>query len=96
MGEAASIFSDLMVITSDNPRTEIPIAIIEDIYIGCDKDKTIKVVNRSEAIEMALRDNDDAVFLIAGKGHEKYIETNGERSYYSDEEEVKKVLNDLY
>jgi len=45
---------------------------------------------------MALRDNDDAVFLIAGKGHEKYIETNGERSYYSDEEEVKKVLNDLY
>jgi UDP-N-acetylmuramoyl-L-alanyl-D-glutamate--2,6-diaminopimelate ligase len=95
MGEASCIFSDLVIVTSDNPRTENPQQIIEDVLIGCDKKKTTYVVDRKKAIEKTLIENDNAVFLIAGKGHEKYIEVNGERSYYSDEEEVKRILDDL-
>ncbi len=95
MGKAACIFSDLVVITSDNPRSENALNIIEDIYIGCDSSKTTKEIERKIAIRKTMTSYSDAVFLIAGKGHENYIEIKGERLPYSDEEEVKRVLDDL-
>lgn len=75
MGEIAGRLSDLCVVTSDNPRTENPSAIIEDIVVGIDRtDVKYEVVeNRKEAIEraMSLAEKGDIVLLL-GKGHETY------------------------
>ncbi len=73
MGAVASRLAHLSFVTSDNPRSEDPQAIIEEIIVGF-KSKNYKVViNREEAIEEALKmANADDIVLIAGKGHETY------------------------
>lgn len=74
MGKAASKIADTVIITSDNPRTEPPLQIIEDIKKGIDASKGyVAEVDRRKAIEIALQSgSDDDVILIAGKGHEDY------------------------
>lgn len=75
MGEIASRLSDYVIVTSDNPRTEDPDAIIADILPGVKKHRTpTKVItSRKEAIKYAIDiANDGDVVLLAGKGHEKY------------------------
>ncbi len=76
MGEIAGKYADRLVVTSDNPRTEDPLAIIEDIKKGLDTAamrKSIFIPERKEAIRTALMTADEgAVILIAGKGHEDY------------------------
>jgi len=72
MGKVASTHCDYVVITSDNPRNELPENIIQQIVDGCVPDSSYKtIVDRKAAIKYALHEESDAV-LIAGKGHEKY------------------------
>jgi UDP-N-acetylmuramoyl-L-alanyl-D-glutamate--2,6-diaminopimelate ligase len=93
MGKVASDFSDKVFVTSDNPRSENPFEIIEDIKKGISKNNFEVEENREEAIAKAIRSsNGDAVILIAGKGHENYQEINGIRNHFSDQEIALKYL----
>jgi len=93
MGKIASELSDFVVITSDNPRFENPLTIIEDIKAGIAKDNFKVVENREEAIVYAIKNSEDnAVILVAGKGHENYQEINGIRNHFSDREVAEKYL----
>ena len=95
MARVASELSDVAIITSDNPRDEIPGEIIEDMMKGVDKEKEEKVLrieDRKEAIKMAtfMAQNND-IILIAGKGHEKYQEIKGQKLPFND----KKIFSAL-
>jgi len=93
MGKVASDLSDKVFVTSDNPRTENPYDIIKDIVKGLSKDNYEIEENREEAIKYAIqRSADNAVILIAGKGHENYQEINGVRNHFSDQEIALKYL----
>jgi len=87
MGRTATELSDMVFITSDNPRTEDPEAIIKEIEEGCTKKNYKVVVDRKEAIyeAVAFAKKADTV-LIAGKGHEDYQEIDGIRHHFSDRE----------
>ncbi len=92
MGEVARIGADRVLITSDNPRSEDPLAILRDIAAGAGGAADL-VVDRSEAIRIAvLEAGPNDVVVVAGKGHEPYQEVNGERRPYSDIAEVRKAL----
>lgn len=96
MGKIATELSDIVVVTTDNPRTENPEEIIKDILEGTEEGKAeiITVTDRSEAIEYALRiaKKDDAV-LLAGKGHETYQVIGKERFHYDEREIVAGILS---
>lgn len=104
MGEVSSRLSDFTIVTSDNPRFEEPMDIINDILIGIHKadGKYVTVPDRKDAIKYAiLHAQDGDVIVLAGKGHEDYQEIKGvkhpmdERVLIDEiiqEEEVKKVL----
>lgn len=93
MGKIASELSDRVFVTSDNPRTENPLSIIDDIKKGISKNNFELEENREEAIKKAIQSsNDSAVVLIAGKGHESYQEINGVRNHFSDQEVALKYL----
>ncbi len=74
MGAVATKYADLTIITSDNPRTEDPSDIINDILKGIDKEKRYAVIeNRADAIRYAVNEaRSGNIILLAGKGHEKY------------------------
>jgi UDP-N-acetylmuramoyl-L-alanyl-D-glutamate--2,6-diaminopimelate ligase len=98
MGEIAGRFSEYAIITSDNPRTEDPMSIIESIEEGMKRSGTKYTVieNRREAIRHALQlaeEND--VIMIAGKGHENYQEINGTKYHFDDKEIVEELLKEL-
>ena len=95
MGKVASDLSDKVIVTSDNPRTENPFEIIEDIKKGISKNNFAVEENREEAIKKAIQSStDNAVILIAGKGHENYQEINGLRNHFSDREVALKYLGE--
>ena len=80
MGEVSGQLADLTIITSDNPRTEEPQAIIDDIKIGIDKTdgKYVEICDRKEAIAYAISHGEPGdIIVLAGKGHEDYQEING-------------------
>ena len=91
MGKIAADLADLVVVTSDNPRTEDPMAIIDQILVGISKDQTPTTVieNRRQAIRWAM-DNAQAgdVIVLAGKGHETYQEIGHEKFHLDEREEV--------
>ena len=90
MGEIAATLSDFCIITSDNPRTEDPKAIIEDILEGVKKTECeyLVIENRFEAIEAALDiAKKDDIILLAGKGHELY-QILSDRTIVFDEREI--------
>ncbi len=94
MGSIASRLSDICIVTSDNPRTENPTNIINDILAGIDNDKSYIIEpDRRSAIEMALKTakKDDTV-IIAGKGHEDYQIIGENRIHFDDKEEVRNIL----
>lgn len=96
MAAIACEFSDKVILTSDNPRTEDPDQIIEEMMKGVDGvhfKKTLSITNRKEAIKTActLAEKDD-IILIAGKGHETYQEVNGVRHDFDDLEITKELL----
>ncbi|WP_108866426.1 UDP-N-acetylmuramoyl-L-alanyl-D-glutamate--2,6-diaminopimelate ligase [Aquimarina aquimarini] len=99
MGNIAAKLSNKVIFTSDNPRTENPDQIIEEIEKGVepqDYKKTLSITNRKQAIKTAcqLAQKDD-IILIAGKGHETYQEINGERNDFDDFEIVGKELKKI-
>jgi UDP-N-acetylmuramoyl-L-alanyl-D-glutamate--2,6-diaminopimelate ligase len=96
MGEISSIYSDQIFVTSDNPRSENPNRIIQEICSGIDPEKSAKVSiieDRREAINKAckLAQSGDIV-LIAGKGHEKYQIIGEEKFHFDDLEETIKIF----
>ncbi|WP_338521704.1 UDP-N-acetylmuramoyl-L-alanyl-D-glutamate--2,6-diaminopimelate ligase [Candidatus Legionella polyplacis] len=96
MGYIASYYSDILIITSDNPRYESSKNIIEEIYLGASINKSCiyKIPNREYAIKKAIdiAESQD-IILILGKGHEKFQEIMGKYLYFSDENVVKKYLD---
>lgn len=95
MGKIASEMSKKVYVTSDNPRTEDPKKIIKEILTGIKSKNYIAVENREEAIRTAIFESEDnAVILIAGKGHENYQEINGVRKHFSDKEVATKYLKE--
>ena len=92
MGEIAERLADLAIVTSDNPRTEDPERILDDIEQGMHGKNHERICDRHEAIERALglAEADDVV-LLAGKGHETY-QVRGTTKYPFDEKEIVKQL----
>ncbi len=95
MGKTAEAIADLIVLTSDNPRFEEPMAIIEDILSGIENKGAVLVEqDRRKAIELAISMAQEGdVILIAGKGHEDYQEIKGVKYPFKDSEVVKEVLS---
>ena len=94
MGKIASELADFCIITSDNPRTEKPGAIIEQILTGVTGTNYIVIENRREAIEYAIRNaRKDDVIILAGKGHETY-QTIGTENIHFDEQEILEEIRD--
>jgi UDP-N-acetylmuramoyl-L-alanyl-D-glutamate--2,6-diaminopimelate ligase len=93
MGGIAVKYSDKAIITSDNPRTEDPIAIIEEIKKGITTANYFVEPDRQKAIELACSEAKAGdIILIAGKGHETYQEINGVRHHLSDKEIAQKFV----
>ncbi|MCL2401928.1 MAG: UDP-N-acetylmuramoyl-L-alanyl-D-glutamate--2,6-diaminopimelate ligase [Oscillospiraceae bacterium] len=90
MGAVAAKMSDFLIITSDNPRTEVPDAIINDILAGIDKKTPKRVIeNRREAIHWALENAQSGdVLILAGKGHETYQILGNEKTHFDEREIV--------
>jgi len=89
MGKIAINLSDYVVVTSDNPRDENPNKIIDDIVVGIDSKKMVRILDRKSAIEYALsiaKEND--IVVILGKGAETYQEIKGVKHHFSDYEVV--------
>jgi len=99
MGHIASALSTKVIFTSDNPRSEKPRVILSEIEAGVEPQnfkKTLTIEDRKQAIKTACqmaRPND--IILIAGKGHETYQETKGERFDFDDLKIVKEFLKQL-
>jgi UDP-N-acetylmuramoyl-L-alanyl-D-glutamate--2,6-diaminopimelate ligase len=95
MGSIAASMSDFAYVTSDNPRTENPELIIDDIIAGIKTDNYKRIANREEAIRAAVFESKpESIILIAGKGHENYQEINGVRTHFSDKELAEKYLKE--
>lgn len=93
MGQIAASMSKKAFVTSDNPRTENPFSIIDEVVKGINTKNYSVIENREEAIRTAIFESEDnAVILVAGKGHENYQEINGVRRHFSDKETAKKYL----
>ena len=92
MARIASTLADMAILTSDNPRTENPESILDDMWPGVlveKADQVLRITDRREAIRsgvMMAKPGD--ILLVAGKGHEKYQEISGHRYPFDD----KKVL----
>ena len=96
MAAIGAKYADRLVITSDNPRFEKPEDIIKDMKKGLDAEgmaKSVFITDRREAIRTAIMTApDNAVVLVAGKGHEDYQIINGVKSHFDDKEIIKEVL----
>ena len=98
MGEIGVRLSDLAIITSDNPRTEEPMAIIEDILKGVKQEygEYIVIEDRRAAIRYAMDiAKKDDIIVLAGKGHETYQEIHGKKYHLDEREEVAAHLQEL-
>jgi UDP-N-acetylmuramoyl-L-alanyl-D-glutamate--2,6-diaminopimelate ligase len=96
MAEEACKYSDRVILTSDNPRSEDPEQIIRDMESGLNtagKRKAISITDRREAIKTAISlTQPEDIVLIAGKGHEKYQDIKGVKHHFDDKEELKRVF----
>ncbi len=97
MGRIASEIADEVILTSDNPRDEEPEAILDEIERGIDGGRANshyrRVSDRSDAIKLGLsmlKPGD--ILLVAGKGHERYQEIAGKKYFFSDQEQIKKYM----
>jgi len=98
MGSIGVRFSDLGIITSDNPRTEVPMAIIEDILRGVKQEdgEYIVMEDRRAAIRYAMDiAKKDDIIILAGKGHETYQDIGGHKYHLDEREEVSAHLLEL-
>ena len=96
MAEAACRYSDRVILTSDNPRSEEPEAIIEDMWAGVkaeDRDKVCAIADRRDAIQKAISmASSGDIVLVAGKGHEDYQEIKGVKHHFDDKEVIREFL----
>jgi len=98
MGSAASELSDLVVVTSDNPRSEDPLAIINDAMVGVQRHSTRAIVepDRRQAIRRALREAGPGdIVIIAGKGHETYQVLKDRVIDFDDRSEARAALREF-
>ncbi len=96
MSRAASANSDFAVITSDNPRTEDPLKIIEDVKPGMVNENFVVISDRREAIEHLIgRAEENDMILFAGKGAENYQEIGTTRYPFEDRLEISRVLESM-
>lgn len=100
MAKVACELSNQVILTSDNPRSEVPATIIEDMEKGIPPNKvkqTLSIVNRKEAIQTAcsMAGGGD-IILLAGKGHEKYQEINGVKHPFDDKAILQEMLNKYF
>ncbi|MBP1666977.1 MAG: UDP-N-acetylmuramoylalanyl-D-glutamate--2,6-diaminopimelate ligase, partial [Bacteroidetes bacterium] len=90
--------STRLILTSDNPRSEDPEKILDDMEEGLTgemRKRSLRICDRREAIKTAVMlANPGDVILVAGKGHEPYQEINGVRHHFDDREELRKALSD--
>jgi len=93
MSAVATELSDFVIITSDNPRSEEPMQIINEIIRGIKKDNYMVLPDRTEAIKKAVKmAKDGDTILLAGKGHEDYQEIKGRRYPFSDREVLRRAI----
>jgi UDP-N-acetylmuramoyl-L-alanyl-D-glutamate--2,6-diaminopimelate ligase len=96
MAEEACKYSDRVIFTSDNPRSEDPEQILRDMEKGLNtaaKRKSVSITDRREAIKTAISfSKPEDIVLIAGKGHEKYQDVKGIKQHFDDKEELVKVF----
>ena len=91
----AKKYSDEVVITSDNPRTENLNKIIDDILIGFQNNNHIVIPDRNDALRYAINNmKRDSILLVLGKGVENYQEVNGEKIPYNEKKNILKVINE--
>ena len=97
MGIVASKYADFSILTSDNPNTEDPQKIIDEIALQYDDNSPyISIPDRKEAIEYALKIAQDGdIVLLAGKGHEKYQLINGKNEYFCEREIIENLISKL-
>ena len=96
MGKIASDYSDYVIFTSDNPRTEDPEKIMNDILAGVKKDNYEVCFDRKEAIKKALdMINKDDIVLLLGKGHEDYQILGHTKVHLDDSEEILKYVDNI-
>jgi UDP-N-acetylmuramoyl-L-alanyl-D-glutamate--2,6-diaminopimelate ligase len=96
MGHASADLADFSIVTSDNPRTEDPDAIIADVLPGLGDAPHRVEVDRRKAIEFALRDaRPGDLVVIAGKGHEDYQVIGSETIHFDDREVAREILEEL-
>ncbi|GGK15655.1 UDP-N-acetylmuramoyl-L-alanyl-D-glutamate--2,6-diaminopimelate ligase [Caldalkalibacillus thermarum] len=101
MAQMAVKYADLTVLTSDNPRSEDPAAIIRDMEKGLieqdvSQTKYTSIIDRRQAIHWAINKAEkDDVIIIAGKGHETYQEIKGQRFHFDDREVAREALASL-
>jgi len=99
MAAIAAELSDKLILTSDNPRTEDPESILDDMQAGVNiihKRKTLRITNRAEAIRTAcMMAEEGDVILVAGKGHEKYQDIQGVKHHFDDKEILRETFKEL-
>ncbi|MDA3613657.1 UDP-N-acetylmuramoyl-L-alanyl-D-glutamate--2,6-diaminopimelate ligase [Polluticaenibacter yanchengensis] len=99
MTEVACEYSSKVIITSDNPRSENPVDILDDMQAGLKsehKRKLLVIEDRKQAIRTAtMLSQPGGIILIAGKGHEKYQEINGVKHHFDDKEELLEAFQTL-
>lgn len=99
MGEVACEHSDRVIFTSDNPRSEDPQVILQDMEAtlgSAARRKSLSIVDRKQAIKTAVSlAKPEDIVLIAGKGHEKYQEINGVKHHFDDKEVLKELFGEL-
>ncbi len=94
MAKVAEQYADLSIITEDNSRFENLDSIIDDITCGFDNKNKFKIIkNRLDAIKYIIHksENNDDVIVIAGKGHEDYLDINGEKIYFNEKEIIENI-----
>ena len=97
MGEAAASLSDFVVLTSDNPRSEDPLSIMNDALVGLRRYDVPHVTepDRKKAIRRALQEaRPGDIVIIAGKGHETYQIIGKETRHFDDREEARAALRE--
>jgi UDP-N-acetylmuramoyl-L-alanyl-D-glutamate--2,6-diaminopimelate ligase len=96
MGKIATELSNIAIVTSDNPRTEEPGKIIEDIVAGIATNNYIVAENRRDAIEKAIHTAQKGdIIVVAGKGHEDYQEINGKTISFDEKKIITEILDKL-
>jgi len=96
MAEVACEYSDRVIFTADNPRSEDPLEILREMEAGVNvvaRKKFITIADRKEAIKTAvsLAAGDD-IILVAGKGHEKYQDIKGVKNHFDDKEVLREMF----